>query len=240
MSTSAEHPPLDKPRVSLNKLGEYYFSTPSEKLKIIKDQKFGNKPKQAYYGGAMHGILGSFRKEDGVFDQPILLSKLQAIASKRGENRNQVAQNGNNAEMLRRFSMLAELAKPPPGDHSVIYQNARIELGGVTVSVRPEIITKRNGGTSVALTKLRFSKSKVSLDASEIILLVLLGYGQNLLAPGSRLDVEETKVIDCYAKTIIAGHQLPAIRSKQLESALAEIARIWPRVHAGSRYSEFF
>lgn len=240
MNTSPDHPPLDKPRVSLNKLGEYHFSTPSEKLKIIKDQKFGNRPKQAYYGGAMHGVLGSFRKEDGAFDQSLLMSKLQAIAGKRGENRNQVAQIGNNTEMLRRFSALAELAKPPAGEHAVIYQNARIELNGVTVSVRPEIITKLNGGTSVALTKLRFSKSKVALDASEIILLVLLGYGQNLLAPGSRLDAEQTKVVDCYANTIIAGHQLPAIRSRQLESALAEIARIWPRVHAGSTFSDFF
>lgn len=240
MNTSPDHPPLDKPRVSLNKLGEYYFSTPSEKLKIIKDQKFGNKPKQTYYGGAMHGILGSFRKEAGVFDAPTLLTKLQAIASKHGENRNQVAKIGNNAEMLRRFSTLAERAKPPQGEHEVVYQNARIELNGVTVSVRPEIITKRNGGKSVALTKLRFSKSKVSLDASEIILLVLLGYGQNLLGPGSTLDVEETKVIDCYANTIVSGHQLPTIRSSQLDTALAEIARIWPRVHAGSRYSDFF
>lgn len=90
------------------------------------------------------------------------------------------------------------------------------------------------------MTKLRFSKSNVSLDASEIILLVLLGYGQNLLGPGSTLDVKETKIIDCYANTIVAGHQLPATRSKQLETSLAEIARIWPRVTSASRYSDFF
>lgn len=241
MSTPADQlPPLDKPRISSNQLGEYLFSTPSKKLQILKDQKLGNRPKQSYYGGAMHGILGSFKVDTGTFDRGTLSTKTQAIAEKQGANRNQVAKLLNNAEMLRRFSKLIDLVSPPAGTHEIIYQNARLDLGGVTVSVRPEIITKKHGESTVALTKLRFSKSKVSADASEIILLILLEYGRNLLGPGSSLDVRETKIIDCYANAVITGHQLPEIRTKQLQGGLAEINRIWPKVTAASRYSDFF
>lgn len=241
MNTSADQlPPLDKPRISSNQLGEYLFSTPSKKLQIIKDQKLGNRPKQSYYSGAMHGILGCFHKDTGAFDQESLRTKTQEIAAQQAANKNQKARFFNNAEMLRRFSNLTDLAKPPSGTHEIIYQNARLDLGGVTVSVRPEIITKKHGESSVALTKLRFSKSKVSADTSEIILLILLEYGRNLLGPGSSLDVSETKIIDCYANAVITGHQLPEIRSKQLQGALAEINRIWSKVTATSRYSDFF
>lgn len=233
-------PASDKPRVSLNKLGEYFFSSPSEKLQIIKDQKFGNMPKQTYYGGAMHGILGSFRKESGVFDDATLGAKLAAITSQPADGRNKAAKISNNAEMLKRFGPLRDKARPPAGEHELIYQNARIELGGVVVSVRPEIITRIKGTESIAFTKLRFSKSKVSADASEVILLILIEYGRRMMSPGVTLDIKNTKIVDCFAQVVVSGHELPDIRTKQLATSLDQIARIWPKVQVRSRYSEFF
>jgi len=218
---------LDQPRISSNQLGEFVFSSPTRKYRILQDQKFGNKFTSPYYKPALDAILQSFDGRD--FNLLELIVSRSAIEARPAKHRNQAARWSNNATMLRCFADLASRARPPAGNNQVVRQNALIDLSGVTISVRPEIITRQPNGL-FSYTKLRFSKSKVSEDASEIVLLLLLKFGQRRSQDGTQIDPSNTKLVDCFARAVIEGHTLQRIREQQLDAALSEIAGLWPTV----------
>jgi hypothetical protein len=216
-----------KPRISANQLAEYIFSTPSKKVRILRDQKYGNIITSPYYQPALEAILGAF--EDGEFDSGQILTARNDIEKREAKSKHQAKRWENNGAVLRCFTNIAADACPPHGVHTVVRRNAKIELDGVTVSVRPEIVTQQESGL-FSYTKLRFSKSKVSEDASEIVLLLLLKHGQLQSVGGKQIDPTHTKLIDCFAKTIVEGHSIPRLRERQLAEALSEIANLWPKV----------
>jgi hypothetical protein len=218
----------DRPRISSNQLGEFVFASPAKKAGILRDQKNGNPFRAPYYQSAQNSVLGAFK--GGQYDIRALRASADLLRSREAVSRNQVTRFNNNAEMLRRFCEIAPDARPPAGTHSIIRRGAVIELDGVQVSVRPEISTVCSGDRSFCYTKFRFSKSKVSEDESEIILLLLLKYGGAQAGDGLSFDPAESRLVDCFSKKVVEGHRLSKVRDAQLESALGEIRRMWPSI----------
>ncbi|PTY07971.1 hypothetical protein DB347_07055 [Opitutaceae bacterium EW11] len=221
-------PSADRPRISSNQLGEFVFATPAERARILRDQKRGNTFRSPYYQSASNAVLRAFN--GGRYDVSALRSTADELKAREAKHRNQATKFDNNAEMLRRFASIASLACPPAGEHTVVRRDALIELDGVLVSVRPEITTVRQNDAAFSYTKFRYSKSKVSEDSSEIILLILLKFGRAQASEHLNFDVESTKLVDCFARSVIQGHRLGGSREKQLSSALGEIRRLWPTI----------
>jgi hypothetical protein len=225
---------IEQPKISLNQLGEFPFSTEKKKLEILRNQKFGNNISAPYYASAFYGILRSFK--EGMFSQEILIAEAYRVSMSGAATVHQIKKRENNLKAIKSFSEIGNSANPPIGIHKIIHQNARIPLDGVIVSARPEIVTENSETRDFAFTKLRFSKSKVSADAQEIALLVLLHYGQQQSHEGLLFSMEKSRLIDCFSKTIIAGHTIGRHRYQQLHEALAEIRILWPTIrNAGDR-----
>lgn len=218
---------ITQPRISANQLGEFVFATTAKKKRILQDQKYGNILTSPYYQPAQAAILAGF--DAGIFDNQVLESGRIAILDRPADSSYQLIRRANNAEMVRRFSEISTQCAPPQGDYTFVKRNARLDIDGVTVSVRPEIVTTCNPHL-FSYTKLRFSKSPVSNDASDIVLLVLLKYGQQQSTSTSQLDPSSTKLIDCFARRVITGHSIPRVREVQLARALREIIALWPSI----------
>jgi hypothetical protein len=221
-------PQIEQPKISLNQLGEFPFSSERKKLAILRNSKYGNSFCAPYYASASNGILRSLK--DGEFSPELLREAVDKINGLEAEKAYQVIRRENNVKAVESFLNLGEVANPPHGIHRVIHHNARIRLGGVIVSARPEIITENNETQDFAFTKLRLSKSKVSADAQEIVLRVLKHYGQQQAHGGLEFSMEKSRLIDCFSKTIIAGHAVGRHRDQQLHQALYEICVLWPQV----------
>jgi hypothetical protein len=227
------HVPLaqaDQPRISSNQLGEYIFATPLQKLRILQNHKFGNKVCAPYYSPALRGIMHSF--QGGTFDSQILMQEVELVNAQPAEKAYHQRKRENNINALKAFIKIGVAANPPRGKHHTINRNALVPLDGVLISARPEIVTENQTAGFTAFTKLRISKSKVSADAQEIVLLVLLHYGQQQSHEGLTFNMELTRLIDCFSNTIVFGHAIPRHRHQQLHSALAEIRTLWPNVKA--------
>ncbi len=190
--------------------------------------KFGNSHRSPYYQAALHGITGSFH--DGTFDVGHLEAAAQRLRQTDPRSPNHAAKLANNSEMLRRFVELVQHISRPNGEHTLVWRNALMEIDGVRISVRPEVITHCPDTGLMSFIKFRFSKSAISQDASEIVLLLLLQYALEPAFDGAQLDVEQTLLVDCFSRALIRGHQIPRIRQAQLTSTLADIRRRWPRV----------
>jgi hypothetical protein len=219
-------PAVAGPRISLNPLGEFAFVSDAKKIQILTDQRFGNEIKAPYYHNSSCATVRAY--QGAQFDPSVLhleIDKLRRIAPRSEQH---AAKLENNIEMLVRFLKLRGEIVPPSGLHTPIRRSANLVLDGVTVSVRPEFITTDPRTGLFSLTKFRFSKSKVSADASEIILLGLFKYGQQLSVPGYHLDPSATRLVDVHSGNIIFAHALPRIRETQLQNAFREIRALWP------------
>lgn len=217
---------LELPRISSNQLGRFVFSSEAQKWAILWDMKFGNPFSSPYYQAALNGILGAFNA--GRFDEQHVLDVADELLARTPKGPNDAHRLRNNAEMLRRFVQTMPRISIPAGGHRIIRRNALMEVDGVVISVRPEIITQSSRTGMLSFTKFRFSKDRASLDASEIVLLLLLHYAREPIFHAEQLDLENTLLVDCYSREVIQGHHVPRVRQPQLRTALADIRRIWP------------
>ena len=213
------------PRVSANQLGEFAFGTQRQKMAIVYNHKFGNPHCAPYYQLALNGVLRSFH--NGHYDTVCLRNEALNLQQRPPQSPNQAARLRNNATMLLQFASITPQTTPPSGQHQVVRRNAFMPLDGVVISVRPEILTRLHNSRDFSYTKLRFSKSAASADASELILLVLLEYGNRQNSALATFRPDQTILVDCFARTIHRGHRLPAIRRHQLSAALREYRNLW-------------
>jgi hypothetical protein len=225
------HAPTDHPRISANLLGELAFASEARRRAILRGHKFprarATKAIVSHYSPAQFAILRSL--DGGKFDRARLEAERLSMKPKKPDDRRSISRCQDNRAAIHSFLEIGELALPT-GEHFKTRQNSSLLIDGVVVSARPEIISEDRKNGRVAFTKFRFSKSKASVDESEIILLALLKFGEARNWSGMRFDLPATKLIDCFAKTVICGHQLPQVREKQLTAALAEVRRLWPSI----------
>ncbi len=219
---------VQSPRISANQLGEFVFASEQKRLGILHDQKFGNESAAPYYSQALFAARRSF--VGGRFSAPLLMNEASLLAGRDAETPRQAQKWSNNALALRSLADVSERCDPPPGQHRWVSRNAQFILDGVTISVLPEIVTENLAHSYIAYTKLRFSKSKIAVDVSEIVLLVLQYYGQRQSRVGLMFNFELSKVVDCFSKTILPGHVVARYRDQQLHQALTLIRWLWPRI----------
>ncbi len=233
MILQIERLPIEQPKISLNQLGEFPFASPAKKMSILRGQKYGNPFGAPYYTRAEKAIIRCLK--DGTFSEDLLISEKEKIASVEPRSRYWISNLRNNFNAIQSFTEIGLSANPTTGIHRIIRANARVRIDGVIVSARPEIITENQKLGEFSFTKLRFSKSKVSADASEISLLALLHYAQQQSYPGLTFCMEKSKLIDCFSKSVIEGHTVGRHRYQQLHRALSEIRGMWPYVQGLSR-----
>lgn len=138
------------PRISANKLGEYLIQTnPIRRRSIIKDQKLGNPPAQPRYRKALMPIRDVLA--NSAFDPAPAQS---AIESLRTEPRGTDWVNDDNSKTADALEHFLHITGEFPlagftyslGSH----QAPKLTLGGVEISVRPDIIlTGRYGGREI-------------------------------------------------------------------------------------------
>lgn len=223
------------PRISANQLGEFVYASEKKRLSILHDQKFGNINKAPYYTAALRAIRRSF--VNGQFSSTVLLDEARVLEEQEAKTPQGAAKITNNALALRRFAEICHRANPPAGQHRMIAQNAQLVIDGVTISVLPEFVTENLAHSYIAFTKLRFSKSKIAIDVSEIVLLLLHYYGQQQSRAGLTFDFGLSKVVDCFSRTVIPGHAVGRHRTQQLHEALQLIRWLWPRIEPKSTSS---
>lgn len=227
----------EKPHISANELGKYVFSSPAGRVAILRAQKFKNPGPPSYYSPSERAIRKALQGNS--FDKSVLMAEREKIHPKNPAKPYHQHKTKNNREILLRFYGFCQEAAPAEGAHSKP-RSAQLELEDVTISIRPEILTESHATGFFSLTKFYFSKHKVSADAADIVMLLLIKYGQAYPRPGLCFDLEATKLIDFYAAKIIHGHTIPRHREQQLLDALKDIQRRWPMIQPKPRKGFFY
>lgn len=215
-----------QPRFSANELGKFVWSSDAERRRILRDQKFPKPVKTSYYQRASSAILGSLK--GGVFSEDALRQALKRIQAMPAETPHKARVLRGNITAVRRFLTIRDKAAPPAGEHEIIRANAEFEFEGIRISVRPDIFTKNINGKFFTYSKLRISSDKYSLDASEVVLLLIQKFAERQSYEGLGFDGSRARLIDCFSQQIFEGHYVSAFKGQQLMKALAQIRSMWP------------
>lgn len=221
---------LNQPRISANELGNYVFATEAQRRRILRDQKFPKAARVARYQPASLAILRSLKQ--GTFSRDALLEELGKIERAPGATKYKANVRRANATALRRFLTIHEKAAPPTGEHAIIRRNAVFEFEGVKIIIRPDILTTNIKGNFFTYSKLRFSSQKYSLDASEIVLLLIQRFAEEQTIKGLGFDVSRARLIDCFSQQIVETHNVSLYKGQLLMKALREVRAVWPFIAA--------
>jgi hypothetical protein len=215
-----------QPRISANELGNFVFSSLAEKRRILQSQKIQKPVIVGRYQSAYSAILRCF--QDGVFSETALAEELESLKAKPAQTKYQASVRRANITALRRFLTICEKAAPPLGEHEIIRRNALFEFEGVKISVRPDIMTQNSSGKFFTYSKLRLSRHKYSLDASEIVLLLIQKFAEQQNFGALSFDVSRARLIDCFSQQVFEAHNVSPYKGKLLMKALKEIHSLWP------------
>jgi len=216
------------PRISSNMIGEYIMANEGRRQKILIDQKSPSYP-VAYYTSAESGIRRYFLSPNK--DENLISNKIQQLSTIEIQSKNKAVKIGYNIEALEDFLQLPgranfDLLTMRPGP-----RKAYLNIDGVDVSIRPELIVFDAKTKSFGLIKLRFSKSDRSLDISEFVATVLVAYAQSCaLQQGQTANLDLTYVIDVFGRSVCKGNSIMSNRWAEVQNACAEIATRWPLI----------
>ncbi|MGE3557287.1 MAG: hypothetical protein AB7M93_30715 [Candidatus Obscuribacterales bacterium] len=219
-----------KPRCSVNKLGEYVAkqSSPARRREIIKTQKIPPTYNVVTYTPATREIVTSILTG---FDEEHLIESIGDFFQKAEEADSEFDKRQAKCchDALRAFKKIlpnleAEDCTILPGP-----QTWSIEIGGVTVSIRPELLLEVDKGKS-GFIKLYLSKSYRLDDHSAGVIAAVIA--EKAISAGMNISRRHIQIIDVFGQRI---YKCPAHTKRlfrEAEAACEEIAFNWRRFSA--------
>lgn len=220
----------ETPRVSVNKLGQYLTASPARRKHIIHGQKNPPDPRYLRYTEAAAAIvdfLCNGREESTLrYHQRRLLNA--APESDYDAHRLALC-----AEALQRFLVSAnELALTHAVASPAEAELPAMELAGVTISVRPEVVLRsvdRHGNMRSGVLKLYFSKHHPLDERSgQYIATVLQAHAEKHLQQLGPVDHRLVRVFDVFAGKVYVAPKARTRRLGDVTLACEEIAARWP------------
>jgi hypothetical protein len=219
-------------RISVNKLGEYMTATPLRRRRIIQDQK---RPKAFIlprYTEAQDAITKYL--VGGKKDQHLLTSEIERLSTAPSATEWEEQRKRLCVEALERFEDLSgavdlaglEVAAGDPNP-------PRLELGGLEVSVRPEVVLcgkDRLGRPTAGAIKLYFSKTIPLAAESGAYVATLVQHFVDAHASQHEANPRDCRVIDVFGGQVYTAPRAGRRRHSDLVAACEEIARAWEAV----------
>jgi hypothetical protein len=219
----------ENPCVSVNKLGQYLTATPALRKRIIHAQKNPPDPQYLRYPEAAQAIV-EFLCSDR--DEVVLRYHQRRMLNATPENDFDAHRLALCAEALQRFLACSnELALTNAVASPAGPELPPMELAGVTINVRPELILRsvdRHGQMHSGLLKLYFSKhTPLNEQSGQYITTVLQMYAEQHLQQRGPVDHRLVRVFDVFAGKVYVAPKAQQRRLGNLQVACAEIAACW-------------
>jgi len=223
-----------RPRISVNKLGEYLVATAARRRQIIRDQKYPPEVQVIRYGDAQRAVVDHLI--NGRDDPGVLSRHLHRLAEWEPgpDNSDYDAQRNRDCrDAVEAF--IAMIGSLPSLDGFSVSagppDSPRLAAGGVSISVRPEVIIRgvcRSGDPVVGAVKLHFSKSfRLDERAGGYVGTMLHQFGEQHLVGRGHAVPRNFHVVDVFGGSVFTAPRAFARRRSDVEAACEEIASRW-------------
>lgn len=224
--------PAKAPSISVNKLAEFMTAQPARQRQILKDRKYPTEFKGMYYKEATESIAqviaSNLEDVSRLSTQKLTLE--QVVTDKIGTQRRIAA----NIDALEGFeSMLDKVELFGCATELGAHAPEKLRFHGVEVSVRPEIILRRDGATGplVGAMKLHFPRQFSLNEVSAGFVSAVLQEWCRCCMPDDGAALGDLcSVVDVGSRTFHRGVRATANRLRQVEAACQNIAALWPTI----------
>lgn len=221
---------ITKPKISVNKLGEYLTCiNPSRRRKILEEQKYPKKGfGQTRYKEAREAIVKYIISG---YDKSIIEDAKNIIKSKTAITDFEKSDKSSSVEVLE--SVLKTDFPDFKGAKLSRYKgkNPKITLSNVEISIMPDIIVKVKD--KIGCLKVHIIKTHpLNSESQKYVSTLLQEFTETYLVddkqtkPDSKLSVS----IDCFGKTHEIAPKSVLLRKSKIQDACKEIASMWESV----------
>ncbi len=219
----------ESPRVSVNKLGEYLTASPARRKRIIHDQKHPCDPQYLRYPEASAAIADFLCRG---LNARILHDHQERFFHTVPQSEFEAQRLQLCIEALDRFAALMPLLELDDMIISAVGAEPPVlEVAGVTISVRPEVVLQmvdRRGESKVGLLKLYFAKwHPLDERSGQYIATLLQSFAERHLRHLGPVDHRLVRVVDVFAGTLFHAPRANARRLHDVELACEEIGALW-------------
>lgn len=217
------------PRVSVNKLGEYLIATPARRKRIIHDQKHPPDAQYLRYPEASYAVTDFLCRG---LDMNVLKEAQRRFACAVPTSEFEAQRMQLCSEALERFADLVPWLDLDDAIISAVGAEPPVlEMAGVTISVRPEVVVQRldkQGQPRVGLMKLYFSKTQPLDERSgQYIGTLLQRFAEQHLCRLGPADHRLMTVVDVFAGSLFVAPRAHIRRLGDVVLACEEIAERW-------------
>lgn len=223
---------MSKPKISLNKLGEYLdAATPSRRRQIIKDQQQPKAFKAGRYTDAKKEIVDFLASE--MLDDAKLLQAAQDLRNTISESDFIIQDKHLSADAIENFldsadDLNIDGVTVEPVDR---FDDSSMEVSGVEITIRPDAILRDEvTGEIAGAVKLHFSKTHpLSEKAAGYVAAALkVHLSENL--ENSNIKAEKCFVVDIPTQKVVTSTKKHISKMKDIKAACSEINAHWKEI----------
>lgn len=226
-------PQTKKPRLSVNKLGEYLIAGPARRHRIIYDAKFPSDVIVPFYTPAEEAIAQFIA--GGMHDISTLENRIRTLGQSHAQTVWDQRRINSNIDAIESFMNMVDAldlrgATPILGAHKAPV----VTFNGVDISVRPEITLEGVGVRGVPIVgglKLHFPKANpLDARAGGYVSAMLHCFSADHLPDKGTADGRLCMLVDVSAGRVYPGSISTKQKVRDLQAACAEIASRWPTI----------
>lgn len=219
---------MKKPRISINKLGEYLTATPSRRKRIVEDQQDPKPFITTRYSDAREQIVGYLVSD--MTDDSTILNAAESLKVHSGGTDFCEQDRCASSEAIHSFLEASEnldidglVAAPVLSNES-----STMDVAGVTISMRPDAILKdKETGEVKGCVKLHFAKTTpLNAQAGEYVATALRVHLGNSHAT---VDPHKCFVVDVPTKKIYNAPKAFKRKMNDISAACEEIDVRWKK-----------
>ncbi|MBC3877703.1 hypothetical protein H8K38_07790 [Undibacterium sp. FT79W] len=219
---------MSKPRISVNKLGEYLTATPSRRKRIIEDQQQPKTFIAARYSDARKEIVEYL--STGMNDESKILSATAELRISNGGSEFVEQDRQASASAIEDFleasgDLDLEGLFVESGEST---SSNNMEVAGVDISMRPDAVLKdQESGQVVGCVKLHFPKtSPLTPQAAEYVATAMRVYLEST-EKNSAIDHSKCYVVDVPTQRVVIAPKSFKRKMHDIEAACEEIDARW-------------
>lgn len=221
-----------KPKMTVNKLGEYLVASPTRQRRILEQLKY---PKENKFGAVAHSDAREAIKQYFIkgFDENVIKNCIESLESKIPANDYQAIMNAASIEALEAV-LSCEIINSDFEYHPYIGSNPKLDIKGVELSIYPDLIVKckSKGTIQFGGLKLHLSKSSSITEEGNKYEAALI---YKFLDENREGEIAELKAACCisydiFQNTFIECPKSVKIRLDNIEAGCLNIVAIWDSI----------
>lgn len=216
----------EKPRFSVNKLGEYLTAKATRRKKLIEEQKYPNQFAQTVYKIAREAIIRYIIKD---YDESILIKAEKEIKDAVSITD---LDRDNSLLILKqiRSHSLPDLTAYKKTRYSL--KTSSINIKGLEISICPDIIIRKGnkvGGLKIHIIKTE--NQRLTKEAGQAVSVLLNQYiSSNIAADDEVVDLKLCISYDCFNDSHTIAPSAVKRRLEEIETACEEIVLRWDSI----------